>query len=539
MRIARLPRTSLALLAALALVGSAPSALAQKIKPGRDYFTCEPHGFRFKPPTEYDAIPLQPGQDEAGLVGKMSGPSVNIRVGNESHTAKSEIMMVAAAEPEQDEAADGRTSAAKKRKDLSELLSHTIRGFDGKTAENPEVDEQEKVGKFEARHRVWKPDIGGWVMVVEAWTFPLEQEDVSIVYLVPMDKADDFQKVFERSAKTFEEIERKERTALAAGASYDDKLAKADEEARRIAGWHAVPTPSQKYIIKTDSDNKKFIDEVIMRLEKSRELYERDFPPKKGFDHVSIVRVCATEEEFHEYGGTSGGVAGWFNPGTTELVLYDALNIDRNMTYAVMSHEAFHQYCHFLFDQSEAHRWFDEGHGDYYGGVEFKGNRAKITIHMPGGLDRVGEIKELVRTNKYKPIKQHINFDHGQWQTQGPSNVSCYAQSWSIIYMLREGALGNVRNRKVWKDEYANIIPNYIETLYNGFQEAYAEARKPILERAKAEGREPTADELDAVSHVSEKKKKEIWEKAIAASWGTIDLDEFEERWKLFVDKEL
>jgi hypothetical protein len=65
-------------------------------------------------------------------------------------------------------------------------------------------------------------------------------------------------------------------------------------------------------------------------------------------------------------------------------VLFDAVSVDRNMTYAVMSHEAFHQYCHFLFEQSEAHRWFDEGHGDYYGGVEFKGNKAVITSTMPG-----------------------------------------------------------------------------------------------------------------------------------------------------------
>ena len=58
---------------------------------------------------------------------------------------------------------------------------------------------------------------------------------------------------------------------------------------------------------------------------------------------------------------------------------------DRNSTYAVMTHEAFHQYCFFLFDQSEAHRWFDEGHGDYYGGAKFSGRRAKITSKMPAG----------------------------------------------------------------------------------------------------------------------------------------------------------
>ena len=55
----------------------------------------------------------------------------------------------------------------------------------------------------------------------------------------------------------------------------------------------------------------------------------------------------------------------------------------------VMRHEAFHQYCHFLFGQSEAHRWFDEGHADYYGGMKVTGSRGKITPKMPAGLDRL------------------------------------------------------------------------------------------------------------------------------------------------------
>ena len=73
--------------------------------------------------------------------------------------------------------------------------------------------------------------------------------------------------------------------------------------------------PASAISIKPDSDDDKFIDLVIARLEKSRDLFEIDFPPLKPILHVSIVRICAKEETFHSYGGTGGGVAGWVQPG--------------------------------------------------------------------------------------------------------------------------------------------------------------------------------------------------------------------------------
>ena len=231
---------------------------------------------------------------------------------------------------------------------------------------------------------------------------------------------------------------------------------------------------------------------------------------------------------------------GWFNPASTELVLYDAKDVDRNMSYAVMTHEAFHQYCFFLFGRSEAHRWFDEGHGDYYGGIQFPARgKPKVTDRMPGGLNRREGIKELITIGKYAPLEKHLNFNHGQWQTQGPENTSCYEQSWSIVYMLRQGMLGNV-DSKVWRPEYAAILPNYIETLRQGFEEAYAEAQRTAAEEAaKNGGTAPDgSSELDS-DDLGEKTVRGIWKKAMDASWGQIDLARFEEDWKLYVKKYL
>jgi hypothetical protein len=405
--------------------------------------------------------------------------------------------------------------------------------------DKPALDEERKINKLPARHRIWDAQTGqlGIPLTLDAWSFHLADADVHLLFVVPKEHEKKWMKVFEKSAESFMLIDRSEGTAaLSKGASYDELLAYHKADAETIPGWTALPTPSQKFIIKTSSDNKKFLNEVITRLEKSRVLYEEDFPPTKDFNHVSIVRVCASEEEFHKYGGTGGGVAGWFNPGTTELVLYDAQNVDRNMSYAVMSHEAFHQYCFFLFDQAEAHRWFDEGHGDYYGGVDFKGSKAVVTPHMPGGLDRYGEIKEMVKAKTFKPLAEHLNFSHMEWQTQGPSNVSCYAQSWSIIYMLRQGTLGKVPS-KVWKPEYAQILPHYVETLHAGFREAFDKILSERKAMAEKEGRELT-DEEQQVNRfdLDQGDKEKIWKAAMEASWGKVDLDRFEADWVTFVE---
>jgi hypothetical protein len=337
---------------------------------------------------------------------------------------------------------------------------------------------------------------------------------------------------FERAAKSFEAIAASAESK-GTGSTYADRLEAVGAEAERTPGWRVVPTPSQKFIVTTSCENQKFVEEVIVRLERSREIFEQDYPPPPDFTHVSIVRLCAKEEEFHRYGGTGGGTAGWFNPRTTELVLYDAKEVDRNMSYAVMTHEAFHQYCHFLFGRSEAHRWFDEGLGDYYGGMKFDGQKAKITARMPGGLERLSVIREMLQMETARPLEDHLNFDHAQWQSQGPSNVSCYAQSWSIVYMLRQGMLGNV-NPKVWRKEYAAILPSYIETLRAGFAQAYEKERARRTKGKDAAAAE--ALELDS-SDLGETVVRDIWKDAMAASWGKIDLAQFEEDWKLYVKK--
>jgi len=521
MLIARHLRPALALLCLLAL-GTTPG-FAQKL--AGKFYEDAANGYRFKPLDGYVGVPVQPGED-SGLVTQMTSGS------NEIHVY---ALYDAAAQ----EGADGRTTAAKRRVDITAVLNN-FSGFKA-IADKPESDEQIKVKDLEARRRIWS--LKDWYL--ESWTFTLSHADIVLVYISEKERFDKkWRATIDSSGKSFQVIERKAADAvvLGEGATYEQQLAKAATDAKVTPGWRALPTPSKKFIIVTNCEKPQFIDEVIKRLEGSRIIFELDYPPPPGFDAVSIVRICGSEEEFHRYGGTGGGVAGWFSPVSTELVLYDAVNTDRNATYAVVVHESFHQYCHFLFDQAEAHRWFDEGHGDYYGGLEFKTARPKITTRMPPGLNRLDVIREMVREGTYKPIRDHVNFDHHSWQTQGPSPVSCYGQSWSIVYYLRQGAEGNV-SRKVWKKEYADIIPNYVRVLSEGYTAAFEEIRARRRKEAEAAGEDPAAIDLRVNRRqmflAFPDRQDEIWKAAMDASWGQIDLDVFEQDWLAFIEDHL
>ena len=105
--------------------------------------------------------------------------------------------------------------------------------------------------------------------------------------------------------------------------------------------------------------------------------------------------------------------------------------------------------------------------------------------------------------------------------------------------MLRQGMEGKLRS-KVWRKEYANIIPAYVATLNQGFRDLYDQMREERRAQAEEEGRELSEEEL-AVNRfmVDPRAKKKIWDAAMEASWGQIDLDEFEERWTLYVSKTL
>lgn len=515
-------RTALALLTAVLLL--AAPAEAQKL--ARKDTEVPTEGFKFRSLAGYDAVPPG-GRDGAEVAKFVDGQNT--------------VIAYAFATPKAgEEGEEGRSRAGGRRTKIETRLRR-YSGFRG-VEDSPTVDEEHEIDGFDARQRRWEWEVADGrgkpsPAFVEVWSFPMAHADVHLVYFGLEEFNPKWGRTIGKSGKSFEEIERTADDGIdGSSRTYEDQLKFAEKEAARTPGWRAIGTPSKRFVILTNAEKQAFIKEVIKRLEISRDVFEEDFPPPADFKAVSVVRICKDRQEFQRFSGAGGGVAGYFSPSSVELVLYDDVQTDRNATYAVVSHEAFHQYCHFLFGQSEAHRWFDEGQGDYYGGIKITGKKAKITPKMPAGLNRLSIIREMVRTKKYVPLEEHLNYSHREWQRHG---VPSYAQSWSIVYMLRQGMEGKLR-AKVWKKEYANIIPAYVSTLNKGFRDLYDQMREERRARAEEEGRELSEEELEVNRFmVDPRAKKKIWDAAMEASWGQVDLDEFEEHWTYYVSKML
>jgi hypothetical protein len=548
---------SLALFAGTVL---APPLGAQKLD--SKYREFPAIGAEFKPLKDFSDVPVSEGMGSQGIIAQMDaerGTFVPFEDGQRHEYRPSLKVVYYSPQGPTSEGGKEEEKKVEVRREAQDFVKAIYRGAlrdDKLEAELSEVKASKKrVGERAEMVTKIKMNSGTDVEIVfDVYTFVLGLDKIVFVWDYPAESKTrkKWGPVVEKSMKSFrltkDGASESDVSDVTSDSSYEDLLEYHRHDVEQTPGWRLVETPSKQYLIKTNEEDDKDIKEVILRLEASRQLYEKDFPPTEAITSVSVVRICATRGEFNTYGQTGGGVAGYFNPRSEELVLFFGEG-SKSMTLSVMAHEGFHQYCHFLFGRAEAHRWFDEGHGDYYGAWKMKGKKLIQEEDMKEGLARIPEIKEMMRNGKIKRLSEHIRADHQTWQTQGPSNVSCYAQSFALIYFLREGANGNIP-RKYWKKEWASIIPNYMEALNKGFQEAYEEVRKEAQEKLDAldeldpadvdeKLREEAQDRVDNPWKYARADKEKIWDAAMQASWGQVDEKDLEAHWLEYIQKVL
>jgi hypothetical protein len=195
-----------------------------------------------------------------------------------------------------------------------------------------------------------------------------------------------------------------------------------------------------------------FAHHIASRMDEMHDVYEKYFPPhKKMKKWWSVLRICRDGQEFGRYGGTSGGVIGWFNPLSKELVIFNGKG--RFSVETVAYHEGWHQYAHFWFPGAHLHRWFDEGHGDFFGSMVRKGKKRWVPAKSKM---RTANIKSLVATKKFVPVNAIV-----RWHTDkfyGPGAANYYAEGWAIVDFLRRG-----RKTAFWNKKWNRILPTYIK----------------------------------------------------------------------------
>ncbi|MEM8886086.1 MAG: hypothetical protein AAGD14_18625 [Planctomycetota bacterium] len=233
------------------------------------------------------------------------------------------------------------------------------------------------------------------------------------------------------------------------------KKPEAWREARKkklIPGWAAIDT--ENYLVVYNKEVKRsLIKKVAKHIEAIREqVFMPMFPPTKEIKAISVVRVCKDRSEYHKYGGP-GGSAGYWSRGDEELVFYQDKS-NKKDSLRVLYHEAFHQYIHYAVGDVAPHSWFNEGHGDYYAGHNYRSGKFKADVFRW----RTGIIANAIAQESYVPLEQFLKYTQGQYYARPGL---CYAQGWSFVYFLRE-----VERRKIKKyKKYWGLLDKYFEAI--------------------------------------------------------------------------
>jgi hypothetical protein len=114
---------------------------------------------------------------------------------------------------------------------------------------------------------------------------------------------------------------------------------------------------------------------------------------------------------------------------------------DQNLrnTLLVLYHEGFHQFLHYSLER--APQWFNEGHGDFYGGARWdprkKRPKGGIGYFNIGSNDwRTGTIKQMGMfggAGRYEEPQRLMQMTQAEMYANGGPN---YAQAWSLIHFL-------------------------------------------------------------------------------------------------------
>jgi len=248
-----------------------------------------------------------------------------------------------------------------------------------------------------------------------------------------------------------------------------------------LKNWGAIDT--KNYLIVYNKDVKKrLLKQIAKHIEAIREqVYEKLFPPSREIKAISIVRVCKDIAEYHRYGGPAGS-AGYWSRGDEELVVPAGMADSLRVLY----HEAFHQYIHYAVGDVSPHPWFNEGHGDYFAGFNYRGKKFKSDVFKW----RTGIITNALSTKSYVPLRKFLKYTQGEYYATAGL---CYAQGWSFVYFLRE-----IERRKIKKyEKYWGLLDRYFDAIKANVKSVKEQAFEGLEPEPKPEKKEEKQEQAE------------------------------------------
>jgi hypothetical protein len=513
---------SLAWLAAWLLIGIAllpGEAFAQAPKIGAYYKDNSDLGFMVKVPAEWQFIPPQPG--DLNLIGKYAAPNEKgVQILSENKYWPFNAWLIKFDRRKANQQADDGKAKEDRRpqppaaKDLAAWIDDqtNIARAQWKKASEAKL----QIAGVEATEFQYDGKLGDTPVRLYAAVYRLSADaEVALLFNGPGDpkKWSKYESAFTTMAKSFKrsDVAAKDPSSnLGGGSLRARKKAQLADEVSRQPGWTLYETPN--YFVLSNNPDKEFLDELLMRLEAIRKVYEETYPPSKAeelrklaaareakdkaegktkppkegeeptppeeegatkadaadpleMSRTSVVRVVKDEEQYYSYGGPHGS-AGYWSPGQQELVIYDdKAQGGRRNTWATLNHEAFHQYIFYFFGALSPHSWYNEGTGDFYSGYQLKNGKFELKafdwrerliqqLMRGSGTDRSGNAADCV------PLKKFVRMTQAEYY-EGKSVGNNYAQGWSFAFFLRTGA----KKARCWNPAWNSILDTYLRVL--------------------------------------------------------------------------
>lgn len=289
-------------------------------------------------------------------------------------------------------------------------------------------------------------------------------------------------------------------------------------------GWHAVDTDN--YVIVHHTKSKGLIKRIARDIEAMRSFYMDLFPPTGNVDKVSVLRLCQTKEEYHQYGGPPN-TGGYWHPGNEELVLFDYSYTQKKLTakqkkamggrklsskdsMLVLRHEAFHQYIFYAIGEFSPHDWFNEGYGDYFSGAVVHGNTGRVAKVEPSPW-RIHRAKDMCEHGKgFLSLDKILKAERSTFYNRSRIG-DYYAGAWSFVYFLKESKQAQAHSK--WS--------RMLQTYFDAVKDCYAEAIKEFGDRPSLANKQ--------VAGFNARKK------ALKRTLDGIDVPELEKVWRRWV----
>jgi hypothetical protein len=475
-------------------------------------------GFQFKPPKDFNAIALKPTdittvakyqsdqRAHGSSWGAQSNPSFQLRFYPLGEDDDLETVM------------ERRWESAEEAFGYSEIAK----------------EKKVKIAKVSCLEKHIRPENGAETIYYAV----VPQDDGIFVFQGRSitERFDKYVKDFSKAAKSLKRIKKEDTSERQAELDQmSDQEAYLQRQIDKLPpGWDFIRTKRYLFLFNAE---KNWVKDLSKQIEKIRDTYEKLYPPDEPITAVSIVRVCASRDEYIGYGGSAGS-GGYWSSFHKELVVFDSP--PRNATEATLNHEAFHQYIYYFYGELAPHSWYNEGTGDYFAGAKMsKTYRIQGFGDAPGGIARQATAKEACRllaegkTDEPRcgtPLKDLMRFTQREYYNNG---LVHYAQGWAVVHMLREA--------KRLEPKWDRILDDYLVNLVEARHEVAIKTRDRALEQA--EKKEPGSsaeldqDPEDWYAKADTDEIQSVGYEKTFREWSQADWDAFNQAYLDYVEK--